>query len=233
MKPIHFYDLSIPVFDDKPWSPNTYKTRLSLNIKKLPYETVWVNIPEIYTVIPEITKTGEAPTVPIIVDTENDKVIQDSFKIAKYLETTYPTTPSLFHGDEKLHQSLQEKYDSRLFFLLFCLSLLAISRECGDEKLQAEFRRKKEEKYGVTLEEFAGSTEDRLKEINEILKDTRKTLKASPYLTGTKVGWVDAVLASQFKMVDMLNHDVFESGILDNDGDKALREWYERMAQYA
>ncbi|KAL0095702.1 hypothetical protein J3Q64DRAFT_1711323 [Phycomyces blakesleeanus] len=234
MKPIQFYDLALKGLGEVPWSPNTYKTRFTLNIKELSYVTTWLSIDEIHTVIPKVTNTGETPTVPVIVDTEKDQVIQDSFKIAKYLEATYPQTPSLFHGNEQLHTSMQETFDTRLLRHLFCLSVLAIYRNCGDESMQAEFRKNKEQKFGVTLEQFAGNPEDHIKEIGNILKDTKNTLTETLYLTGSKVGWADVVLASYLKMVDVLNHDVFESGILGSkEAEDSLRKWYERMSRYA
>ncbi|KAL0097097.1 hypothetical protein J3Q64DRAFT_1711330, partial [Phycomyces blakesleeanus] len=232
-KPIQFYDLRLPALGEKAWSPNTYKARYALNIKGLPYETKWVTFQEVHTIIPEITKTGEAPTVPIIVDVEKDKVIQDSFKIAKYLEATYPQTPSLFHGNEQLHTSMQEKFVTRLARPLFCLVVFKVIKATGDEDVQSWFQKTREAKYGMPIEQFAGNPEDRIKEIHEGLKDTRKTLTETPYLTGSKVGWADVVLFSQLKMIDSIDKALLESRILDGtNGEKSLREWYERMSQY-
>ncbi|KAL0095726.1 hypothetical protein J3Q64DRAFT_1844458 [Phycomyces blakesleeanus] len=234
MKPIQFYDLLLPALGEKAWSPNTYKTRFTLNIKKLPYETTWVTFKEIYTLIPDITKTGNPPTVPIIVDTEKEKAIQDSLKIAQYLEVTYPESPSLFHGDEELHRSFQATFDTRLVLHLICIIVLKVVKACGDEAAQARFREVREAKYGKTVEQFAGDPEDHIKQIHEVLKDTRKILAEKPYLTGSKVGWADITLASQLRTVDALDHELFDSRILDDtNGGKSLREWYERMSVYA
>ncbi|KAI9029929.1 hypothetical protein CLU79DRAFT_842858 [Phycomyces nitens] len=251
MKPIQFYDLLLPAIGETPWSPNTYKTRFSLNIKGLSYETVWVTFEDVPNVIPKITfvlykkkywsqvyllivsKTGEVPTVPIIVDVEKDKVIQDSFKIAKYLETTYPETPSLFHGDEKLHQSLQETFEDCLAGPLFYLVLLKAIKFCGDEEAQAKLKKSREVKYGVTVEQLTGNPKEHIETINKKLKSANDILSDSLYLTGSKVGWADVVLASCLKMVDALDNELFETQILGTPDTNSLREWYKRMTQYA
>ena len=46
--------------------------------------------------------------VPVIVDKNNDgKWVNDSFKIAKYLEATYPDRPTLFGGPSGEHWRLR------------------------------------------------------------------------------------------------------------------------------
>ncbi|TFY78069.1 hypothetical protein EWM64_g5940 [Hericium alpestre] len=90
------------------WSPNTWKARLVLNIKELPYETIWVEYPDIK---PTCLRIGAAPTatvqkpdgtseaqytLPVLQDPNTGAVISDSFDIAVYLEDTYPDTLALF-----------------------------------------------------------------------------------------------------------------------------------------
>ncbi|KAI9005420.1 hypothetical protein CLU79DRAFT_850059 [Phycomyces nitens] len=233
MKPIQFYELCLPAIGEKPWSPNTYKTRFSLNIKGLSYEAIWLTFEDIPNVIPKITKTSDAPTVPVIVDVEKDQVVQDSFKIAKYLEATYPETPSLFHGDERLHKSMEETFDKSLLLPLSCLVALKIIKFCGDEDAQARLRKTRESKYGVTMEQIVGNPKDHLKTIHKELESVKDILSKSLYLTGSKVGWADVVLASRLKMVDVLDNELFETQILGVPDENSLREWYKRMAQYA
>ncbi|KAL0095890.1 hypothetical protein F4703DRAFT_1827277 [Phycomyces blakesleeanus] len=234
MKPIQFYDLRLPALGEKSWSPNTYKTRYTLNIKRLSYETKWVTFQEVLTIIPEITKTGETPTVPIIVDVEKDKVIQESFKIAQYLEDTYPETPSLFHGNEELHASIQKKIGSTLALNLACIVVLKIIKAYGNEAEQAKFRKDRESKFGMPIEQLIGDLEDRIKAIQDGLEDFRETLTKTPYLTGSEVGWADVVLASQLRFIDSMDPELFDSRVLDDTNrEKSLREWYERMSVYA
>ncbi|KAL0097679.1 hypothetical protein J3Q64DRAFT_1817905 [Phycomyces blakesleeanus] len=232
MQSIKLYDLALNDFEKKCGSPNTLKARISLNIKGIPFDTVWVQLGEIPTVIPKLTKTTETPTVPIIVDTSKNLVIQDSWKIAQYLEATYPDAPSLFHGNEALYKAAQESIDM-LSMPFSCLVIVNIANRIGDEAVKNEFRKTREAMFGTTLENFAGNPEDKIKLANEVLKDIRAKLAKSVYLSGSKVGWTDVVWLSYLVMVDVLNHDVFQARILDGvPGDNTLREWYERMAKY-
>ncbi|KAI0754888.1 hypothetical protein C8Q80DRAFT_1266425 [Daedaleopsis nitida] len=101
-KPIVFYD--IPCRADvapglKPWSPNTWKARYALNIKGIPYETFWVELPDI---APLCEKLGAAPggvrpdtgaplhTLPLINDPNTGATVADSAAIVRYLDKTYP-----------------------------------------------------------------------------------------------------------------------------------------------
>ncbi|KAL0094531.1 hypothetical protein F4703DRAFT_1948921 [Phycomyces blakesleeanus] len=234
MQSIKLYDLALNDFEKKCGSPNTLKARISLNIKRLSYETKWVTFQEVHTIIPDITKTGETPTVPVIIDVEKNKIIQDSFEIAKYLEATYPETPSVFHGNEQLHTSIQKTLDIGLNLNLTCIVGLKIFEAYGDEASQAKFKKDCEFKFGMSLEQLTGNPEDRIKAVQDVLKDFRKTLAETPYLTGSEVGWADIVLASQLRIVDAIDHELFVSRILDDaNRGRSLREWYERMSVYA
>lgn len=88
-------------------------SRSALNFKQIPYETIWVEYPDIESVCKKI---GAPPTtkvlaldgsglmvdhytLPVIHDAKTGKVIADSFAIAEYLDETYPDTPRLIpHG---------------------------------------------------------------------------------------------------------------------------------------
>ncbi|CAE6485262.1 unnamed protein product [Rhizoctonia solani] len=95
--PIIFYDiLSLK----GSWSPYTYRTRLTLNYKGLPYRVVYLSYPDIE---PTLSAQGMAPvsktfpryTLPVIADPPEDPngkptFIADSFNIAEYLDAKYP-----------------------------------------------------------------------------------------------------------------------------------------------
>ncbi|KAK0457990.1 uncharacterized protein EV420DRAFT_405013 [Desarmillaria tabescens] len=102
-KLITLYDIPTKL-PDAPGSPNTWRTRYSLNMKKLPYQTVYVELPDIEPLAKQI---GAAPTgtkhdgvtplytVPIIHDHATGAVISESAAIAAYLDKTYPSGPTL------------------------------------------------------------------------------------------------------------------------------------------
>lgn len=87
----------------KCWSPNVWKTRYTLNYKGIPFETLWVEYPDIE---PTCKKIGAKPTstrddgspfytVPVIHDPSTGKTISDSINIVEYLDKQYPSSPKL------------------------------------------------------------------------------------------------------------------------------------------
>ncbi|KAF9447223.1 hypothetical protein P691DRAFT_731866 [Macrolepiota fuliginosa MF-IS2] len=99
---IVFYDLLAkePV---KTWSANVWKARYVLNFKGLPYRTIYHEYPDLAPALkkagvpPSGTKTDGRPhyTSPSITDDSTGSAITDSYKIAQYLDETYPTTPKV------------------------------------------------------------------------------------------------------------------------------------------
>ncbi|KAK0203379.1 hypothetical protein DFS33DRAFT_1330724 [Desarmillaria ectypa] len=102
-KLITLYDLPTKL-SDAPGTPNTWRARYSLNMKKLPYQTVYVELPDIEALAKRI---GAAPTgtkrdgitplytIPIIQDHATGAVVSESAAIAEYLDITYPPGPTL------------------------------------------------------------------------------------------------------------------------------------------
>ncbi|KAK0457992.1 uncharacterized protein EV420DRAFT_405058 [Desarmillaria tabescens] len=102
-KPITLYDIATKL-PDAPGSSTTWRTRYSLNMKKLPYQTIYVELPDIESLAKQIgaapTRTkpdGVTPlyTVPIIHDHATGAVVSESAAIAAYLDKTYPSGPTL------------------------------------------------------------------------------------------------------------------------------------------
>ena len=73
------------------FSPYCWRTRLALAHKGLEVET----IPWRFTEKEALAFSGQG-RVPVIRD--GDRVVQDSWAIAEYLEDSYPDRPSLFGG---------------------------------------------------------------------------------------------------------------------------------------
>lgn len=90
-----------------------FPCRYCLNFKGLPYETAWVEYPDIETTCKKI---GAPPTskrldgsplytFPVIQDSSTGAVIADSVVIAEYLDATYPETPKLLPSGTKALQA--------------------------------------------------------------------------------------------------------------------------------
>lgn len=235
MAQVTFFDLELLNKKQVVWSPNTCKTRYALNVKNIPYETQWVNFGNIQTVIPEITKLDKRPVVPVIIDKSNGSaVLDDSYRIALHLEEKYPDSPSLFHGGIGVHDFFQNYADHHIILPIFKLVLLDICKLSGPPDLQEWFRKDRESKFGITLEEFAGDTDANVSDLKTALYPIVKLLEKSDYITGSQVGWADVVLASQFVFLEALKPELFEAAVLDAFGkdDKTLISWWIRMEKY-
>ncbi|CAO3638066.1 unnamed protein product [Cunninghamella blakesleeana] len=230
MGKIQFYDLTFNS-ENELWSPNTLKTRVALNFKGLLYNTHWLTLSQVREIIPKITNTGKTPTVPVIVD--NDKVIQDSWEIAKYLDEAYPNTPKLFHDDNEGVNFLFYQYlDHNLLFPIIKLCLLHIVKKCPDQATGDWFRKDRERLLGVTLEQFSGNEDDSIKAIKDNLNIINITLNAYPYLNGNKAGFIDVTLAAYFQYLNAIRPDLFESTLLNAYPDQGIRNWWNRMEKY-
>jgi glutathione S-transferase len=75
-------------------------TRFALNIKKIPYKTMWIEFPDIHALYQELgiaASTFGADgkpvyTLPVIRDLEADSIISESFKIVRYLDSKFPSS---------------------------------------------------------------------------------------------------------------------------------------------
>ncbi|KAI9456326.1 hypothetical protein HD554DRAFT_2145587 [Boletus coccyginus] len=94
LKPIVLYDIPC-ITPGRPWSPNTMKTRYCLVYKRLPFTTVWVELPDIAGLLQSKGITHPPYTLPAIEDPNTGAFTMDSLAIAAYLDETYPETPSV------------------------------------------------------------------------------------------------------------------------------------------
>ncbi|THU93556.1 hypothetical protein K435DRAFT_840204 [Dendrothele bispora CBS 962.96] len=107
-----------------PWSPNTWKTRYSLNYKRLPFKTVWIEYPDIEPTLKAagiISNTKPKPdgsptwTVPAIWDPKTQTGLTESFFIAEYLDATYPDLPRLIpQGTRTLQKAWVQAFWGKL-----------------------------------------------------------------------------------------------------------------------
>jgi glutathione S-transferase len=139
-----------------------------LNFKKLPYETVWVEYPDIEKICKEIgaeatrTHSDGRPlyTLPAILDPNTNTAVSDSYRIAEYLEKTYPDSPKLFpKGSEGMQAAFYELFTKTVHAGFPRLVLNAV-RDVLNPTSQAHFRASVEELFGDKMEEFNEGAEE-------------------------------------------------------------------------
>ncbi|KDQ17829.1 hypothetical protein BOTBODRAFT_185266 [Botryobasidium botryosum FD-172 SS1] len=220
--PIIFYDIeSAPDLPEaKAWSPSTWKTRLTLNYKRLPYKTIYLSLPEIAPTLqglglePPERKTGPfAFTLPVIIDPtpSGPKVVRDSAEIARYLDATYPDPErTLFpSGSHALQAYFDRTLNARL--LPLCVSLIVpLVPSILDEKGAEYYNRTRAELLGKPLSEVRPKGADLDKawesfkaELDVVVaalqnNDVERGGPGGSYLMGNKFSFVDCVMVGLF-----------------------------------
>nr|AWK67868.1 glutathione transferase-like protein [Sparassis latifolia] len=206
---IIFYDIPSRDVKDIAWSPNTWKTRFSLNYKGLPYKTVWVEYPDIARVCREIgaqpTSTSEdgSPyyTLPAIYDPSTKTAISESEKIARYLDKAYPDTPVLIpSGTCALHAAFQEVFLMTVQRRMQPL-MLPPTNNILNPPSEAYFRRTRESKFGK-LEDWSPPGPIREKHQEDLRVELTKVAvwmasdgEGKPFFMGDTIHYADITIA--------------------------------------
>ncbi|KAA1475656.1 hypothetical protein DENSPDRAFT_860901 [Dentipellis sp. KUC8613] len=196
------------------WSPNTWKIRLVLNMKGLPYKTVWIEYPDIKALAlkigakPTTTQVqvdgivGPHYTLPIIQDMRTGKVVSDSTYIALYLEDTYPSpSMQLFpKGTRALQAAFAETFVATAGMPLWIPVAFETTAKLNDPSREY-YLRQKALVAGKELKDFAPEGPVREKEwaialaglatINDWL-----AAEEGPFLMGKTLSYGDVVVAA-------------------------------------
>jgi len=191
----------------KAWSPNLWKARFALNIKGLPYRTVWVEYPDIEPLCKKIgaAKTNSlsaAYTLPVIHDPAHNAVVSDSIEIARYLDKTYPDTIPLFpRGSQALQAAFQSAHESTVAQAMY-LIMLPLSCAQLNPASEAYFRRTREAIFGMKMEEFSplGPTRDlhwkTLSAGHQVMAGWLAKNEQGPFVMGDQISYADATIAA-------------------------------------
>jgi glutathione S-transferase len=213
---IKMYDLA-GAMDDHRFSPYCWRIRMALAHKRLNVETV----PWRFTEKEAIAFTGQG-RVPVLVD---DHVwVADSWRIANYLEDTYPHLPSLFGGSVSRGEFLFVKHwvEQVLHPLLARLVLVDIPRHL-QEKDRRYFIQSREKHYGMSLEALCADRAQGLGKLNEALASLRCILGEQPYVGGESPSYADYIVLGAFQWVRCVS----ELRILKPDD--PVCEWRDRL----
>ncbi|WP_013325009.1 glutathione S-transferase family protein [Gloeothece verrucosa] len=189
---IKLYDLAA-ADDNQRFSPYCWRVRLALAHKGLPVEIIPWRLTE-----KSVIAFSNQGLVPVIVDGET--VVNDSWKIAEYLEQKYPE-PSLFGGSQAQALTLFIKHwnDGVLAPSLFPLVILDIYKNL-DPKDKPYFRENREQRLGKTLEEFANPSDEQLSLFRANLEPVRKTLNTAAFIGGDQPNFADYIILATLQL---------------------------------
>ncbi|KAH7919228.1 hypothetical protein BV22DRAFT_1051189 [Leucogyrophana mollusca] len=215
MQPIILYDIPSKLPGNY-WTPNPAKSRFSLNFKGLPFETKWIEYPDIAGVLqaigakPSLMSDGsQVYTVPVIQDPNTGAVITDSFAIAEYLDRTYPEKPLFPHGTSTLIHVFDRAFlaagrDSKLLVLVRMAEILnPVSEEY--------FKRTREEGYGMKWEDFSPEGPKRDADW-ESLKAAHNAMngwyeKGGKWIMGEAFSYADIIVACEILWYKRVFHE--------------------------
>ena len=159
--------------------------------------------------------------VPILKDGEH--VVSDSWKIAEYLEQTYPDRPALFGGEigHGLSRFINTLTDRQLIGKLVPALMLDVLGIVDAE--DAAHLRKLERFFKKSMEEMAAQREASVADFRRALDPVRVTFRAQPFLCGTRPAYADYILFSVFQWARIVS----TTELLEPED--ALVAWRERM----
>jgi len=178
---------------ERRFSPYCWRIHLALLHKQLPFETVaWR-----FTDKAAIAFAG-ADKVPVLVD--GDRAVHESSVIADYLEERYPDQPSLFGGAaaQSLSRFIVDWSDSVQIAGLFRLIAADIARHLAPQDIDY-FRRTREARIGMTLEQYCADTPTHLGVFRASLAPLRRTLARQNFLAGDHPAWADYAVFGPFQ----------------------------------
>ena len=199
------------------FSPTCWRTKLALAHKKLAFDAVATP----FTKIKEVVK-GDAKTVPTIVD--GGEEVNDSFKIAVYLDEKYPDAPTLFGSAEAIAtaQFVQNWANTQLAPVIASMIIKDIS-DILAEPDQKYFRETREKMFGKSLEEVQAGRDDRLENFRAALTPLRATLGGQAFIGGESPIYADYIVFGTLKWFnEIAEFEVFAS-------DDPVKAWFERI----
>lgn len=170
------------------FSPYCWRTKMALAHKGIDVET----IPWRFTDTEVISFSGQG-RVPVLIDGE--RTISDSWAIANHLEDTYADRPSLFDGPggRAVSRFVNSWADGVVNAAISRVVLVDIL-SCLDPKDLDYFRRSREQRFGMSLEQVVADREGNLAALRRSLEPLRMTLATQKYLGGDQPRYADYIV---------------------------------------
>ncbi|KAE8144473.1 hypothetical protein BDV25DRAFT_93019 [Aspergillus avenaceus] len=239
--PVHFFDITSTLPGPaKAWSVNTFKTRMVLNFKGIPYTQSYISYPDIAPLLALYGVTPQADTIqytlPAIVHKPSVKsnphgALMDSFAIATHLDQTFPSPPLFPSADASYALSLAViKLLSNLMSKSYQLLIPKVA-DLLDPRGREYFIKTRSAMFGKPLSEVYPE-EAEVRKITNAAKAELEPLaqmlrgrlgKKGPFFEGQKPGYADILVISFMAWVEISNKALFQELIGVGEGElKAL-----------
>ena len=195
----------------------SWRTRMALAHKGLKFDTQPVPMSD-----KAALSFSGGKTVPVIRD--GGAVVRDSWKIAEYLEATYPDAPSLFGGSvgHGLCQTFNVWADRTLVPAMLPVVVADIFERV--DPLDRDFFRAMMEGFlKMKLEDALADREKATERLGRALESLRAALKRQPFVCGAEPAYADYIVFSVFQWARVMSpHQILA-------GDDPLAAWRERV----
>lgn len=185
--------------DGRRYSPYGWRTRMALAHKGLhaAIELCWHSDRK-------LSFSGQS-LVPVLVD--GARVVNNSWSIARYLDEAYPDRPMLMEG--------AQGYSFARFFNLWIDTVIGrplvrslyldIWESLHPDVDRNEFRKRREERNGATLEAMYVNRAKDFEELNRAIAPLNELLRSQPFVAGSSPAYVDYIVFGTLQMPRRLN----------------------------
>jgi glutathione S-transferase len=200
------------------FSPYCWRIRMALAHKDLPVRTV----PWRFSDKQALAFSGQG-RVPVIKD--GNKVISDSWAIATYLEERYDDRPTLFGCEMgRAHALFLNAWADEIMHPAIARLIVRDVVDVLDPKDRPYFRKSREDRFGMKLDQVQAGRDERLPEFRASLAPLRTVLDKQEWFGGTDgPSYADYIVFGAFMWVRCASR--FELLVPDDP----LAEWRLRM----
>ena len=212
-----FYDLSGA--DNKRFSPFGWRVRMSLAHLSMEDNTEVELVT--FSQKDKLEFSGQK-LVPVLCD--NNAIISDSWRIAEYLETNYTDQPTLFSSPtNKANEKFVSSWVDSQVHPLIAKCVVRDILDVIDPNDREYFRRSREHRFGMSLEEVVANREETRTLLKQTLFPVRKVLELNPFLGGTSASFADYSVFGAIMWARITSSfDILEQ-------DDPIIDWRERM----
>lgn len=204
------------------FSPYCWRTRFALLHKGLEVETIPWRFTEKHLLGP----SGQ-DRVPVIVDgNKQGRWVNDSWRIAEYLDEAYPDRPALMPSPSRRAAAkfVATWADGTFHMAVFPLVLMNLFNNIAEQD-KAYFRENREARFGRKLEEIVVAPQAGKEALARALMPAEQALVLSPYLGGDAPDYADYALAGSLMWVWVM------SPVEPFDATTAVGRWHGRMRE--
>ena len=169
------------------FSPYCWRVKMALAHKGLE----WEEIPILFTEKHKLPH-GSAGTVPVLED--GDAVVNDSWRIAEYLDQQYPDKPLFGCDESRAHALLIKFWIERVVHPFITRMGVGDFLSTLDEKDKPYFIESREKRLGMPIVEYMRNREQSREGFRSSLEPLRAMLGEQSFVAGNSPGFADYIV---------------------------------------